>query len=362
MEKKGKFIISEFQSRNSEITKEHKSVGRSKYVIIALLFFLVLGSFFSFVFLKKGRTLNIEGEPQGLSRSTIKEEKDKGGNSPFSGIACQDFLSRAFGIVLHLSPETMPLSSSSEADIVIESPVTNANGITRILAIFQCMSPKEIGSIRSIRPFMADLALGFDVVISSWGGSDSGIARAKELGVDLLDARVNPSGAFFRKTNIPAPHNGFTSLEAVRKAAKDLKMREDNQFLGYKFLDNSDIIYQKNEQAVEIDYYYPVKYIYNSESGDYLRFWNGKEMLDRNNGKQIFAKNVVLMKTEIGVLSEGVANVKVIGEGGAIIYQAGKEIKGKWKKENPKGKLAFFDETGEEIKFIPGPIWIEITD
>jgi len=53
--------------------------------------------------------------------------------------------------------------------------------------------------------------------------------------------------------------------------------------------------------------------------------------------------------------------VKIRGSGQALIYQAGKEIKGIWQKENPRAKLAFFDKEGKEIKFVPGPIWIEIT-
>jgi hypothetical protein len=142
-------------------------------------------------------------------------------------------------------------------------------------------------------------------------------------------------------------------------------MRQKNQFEGYQFqTDNSQLTTQnlKEVNEININYYYPVKYVYDLETGNYFRFWNGKAMIDRNTSKQVVVKNIVLMKTEIGVLSEGVVNIKVVGSGEATIYQGGKEIKGSWKKENPKAKLIFFDESGKEIKFIPGPIWIEITD
>jgi hypothetical protein len=203
------------------------------------------------------------------------------------------------------------------------------------------------------------------LIFASWGGCDSGISRIKEIGLNWLDARVNPSGAFFRKKNIAAPHNGFASFEGLKKASEALGMRQENQFEGYQFqTDNSQLTTQnlKGVNEININYYYPVKYVYDLETGNYFRFWNGKAMIDRNTSKQVVAKNVVLMKTEMGVLSEGVVNIKVVGSGEATIYQGGKEIKGSWKKENPKAKLTFFNESGKEVKFIPGPIWIEITD
>lgn len=335
-----------------------KIMIKRREIIIWILFSFFISISLFFVLSREGKNISIKGSPEDLLKQIGKTEEQ--GKSPFSGISCENYRERAFGVVLHQSPETMPLSSISEADIIIEAPAANASGITRLLAIFQCGTSEEIGSVRSVRPYMVDLALGFDIILSSWGGSDSAISRVKELSLDFFDARINPSGVFFRKTSIPAPHNGFTSFSGLKRAEKDLKMRENNQFEGYKFLDNNKIVYQKNEQVINIDYYYPVKYVYDAEEGSYLRFWNGGEMLDRNTGGKVFAKNVVLMKTEIGVLSDGVADVEVLGAGEAIIYRAGEEVKGKWEKESPKSKLVFLDDKGGEIKFVPGSIWIEI--
>ena len=322
-----------------------------------ILIFVILTGLVFFLFSIEGRTWEVKGEPQPIRKTEEKLKK-----SPFSGVACSDSEDRAFGVILAQYPETMPLSSVSQADLVIEGPVDGPKGISRLLAIYQCQKPKRIGSIRSARPFFVDLALGFDLIFSSWGGCDTALSRINTLSLDWLDARVNPSGAFFREKNIPAPHNGFTSFEGLKKASKELGMRQKNKFTGYKFLSENEIVLKDTSQQIKINYYYPVKYVYDSKTGNYLRFWNGMKMIDRNTGKQVFAKNVVLMKTKIGVLSSGVANVKVLGEGEATIYQAGREIKGKWKKEKPNSKLTFFNQKGEEIRFVPGPIWIEIID
>ena len=334
------------------------SKSKKEKILLGILIFLFTGGSIFFLFSKEKKSWGVEGAGESLKKIEIEPIK----KSLFSGLPCENADIRAFGVVIAEYPETMPLSSPFEADIVIEAPTNTSGGLTRLLAIYQCQDPKEIGSIRSVRPYMADLALGFDLVFSSWGGCDLAVSRIRNIGLDWLDARVNPSGAFFRKRNIPAPHNGFSSLEKLKVAAGSLGMRKENKFEGYKFMEENEITLLNEEQVIDINYYYPVKYVYDRETGNYLRFWNGNEMIDRNTSKQVFAKNVVLMKTKIGVLSSGVADIKVIGEGEAKIYQAGKEINGIWKKENSKGKLSFFDENGEEIKFVPGPIWIEIID
>jgi len=329
---------------------------RKQKITLAILSFFCFGAilFSIFLILKEGKIFSIRGE---------KEDLLKAGDlamSPFSGMPCEYSEGRAFSVVLAQYPETMPLSGVSQAEIVIEGPVANPDGLTRLLAIYQCQSPIEIGSIRSVRPYMVDLALGLDTVFASWGGCTAGINRIKNLGIDWLDARVNPAGAFFRKRNIPAPHNGFVSTEGFKKAIQTLNLRENNQFEGYKFF-KEEVIFSKHDQEIKINYTYPVKYVYDPKTGNYLRYWNRKPMIDRNISRQVWARNVVVMKTKIGTLSRGVVDVKIISAGQATIYQAGKKIEGLWQKESPEGKLTFFDKEGKEIKFVPGPIWIEIT-
>ncbi|MDD5551771.1 MAG: DUF3048 domain-containing protein [Candidatus Pacebacteria bacterium] len=317
---------------------------------------LVFISFAFFVYFKQGKDFSSIGKETKLVVEEVREKNI----SPFSGISCENNKKRAVGVILAQYPETMPLSGISEADIVIEWPVANAGGVTRLLAIFQCKSPKEVGSIRSVRPYMADIALGFDVVLASWGGSRSAFERIEKIGLDWLNAMVNPSGAFFRKYGRYAPHNGFSTIHKLRLAMRDKKMRRRNRFSGYEFWQRK-VKNRKTKQSIKINYNYTVEYVYDYKTGNYLRSWRGQKAIDANTGKQAYAKNVVLMKTKIGVLSPGVADAKVIGSGSAKIYKSGKVVDGKWRKRSSSGKLSFYDKNGKDIKFIPGPIWIEIT-
>ncbi len=50
--------------------------------------------------------------------------------------------------------------------------------------------------------------------------------------------------------------------------------------------------------------------------------------------------------------------------GTAFFYMNGQQYNGTWKKDKskPESKLMFLDETGQEIKFVPGQIWVDIID
>jgi len=76
------------------------------------------------------------------------------------------------------------------------------------------------------------------------------------------------------------------------------------------------------------------------------------------------AKNIVIMRAVSRQIEGQYNDVDVEGEGEAAVYQNGEEIKARWQKDpaNKFSKLYFYDEKGEEIKFVSGQIWIEIIE
>lgn len=339
----------------------YKFSKRQKHILFFFAVALIFAVFSFFIYFDRGKVFYVNTDD--TTTLLIKKQEKKPQNiSPFSGICCKNYRRRALGIIVAQYPETMPLSGISQADIAIEGPTANPGGVTRIILIFQCTLPKEVGSIRSVRPYMVDNALGYDIVLSSWGGASSAIARIKKLKLDWFDARVNPGGAFFRKHNRYAPHNGFARPSDLWKNLKVQKIRRKNRFKGYKFLDKNKIKPKKASKVIKIDYYYPVKFVYDQKTGRYFRYWNSKKAIDLNTGKQAYANNLILMKTKQGVLSPGVADVKVTGSGDAMIYQLGKVIKGKWVKKTPQSRLLFLNFKGKEMELVPGHTWIELVE
>ena len=71
---------------------------------------------------------------------------------------------------------------------------------------------------------------------------------------------------------------------------------------------------------------------------------------------------MAVIKTTSKVINDLYISVGIPGEGTVKIYQNGIVTNGKWKKDPSQltSKLYFYDNTGKEIPFVPGKIWVEI--
>lgn len=300
-----------------------------------------------------------------FTRETRKQENKEPSypKSRISGVSCENYNRRPFAVMLAEDSVARPLSGISQADLVIEMPVVTGS-ITRIMAVFQCESSEEIGSVRSARHDFIPLAMGLDAIFAHWGGSHFALDELDAKIMDNIDAMPNPFDAFYRKYNILPPHNGFTSMERLTNAAEKLGYRLESDF-AYPHFENpgSEIL---NPKSLRVGYPFPfnVEYKYNAGTNSYLRWRGGKEEIDKNNNKQVETKNVIVMRSQSRQIEGDYNDVDVEGEGEAVIYRNGEEIKGRWQKDPAKksSKLYFYDKSGQEIKFVPGPIWIEIIE
>ena len=291
----------------------------------------------------------------------IKEDAPK---SVITGLDCSNVDIRPIAVMLASDPEARPLSGISQADMVFEMPV-DPTGITRFMAIFQCEKPKEIGSVRSARDDFIPLASGLGVVFAHWGGEHGALEKLNNYIAANVDALKYEGETFYRKSGIHPPHNGFTNLDLLTKKTQDLKYDFKNIFSGYP--------HQKEEpkknlsnitDQIDVNYLgrYAVSWTYDPETNLYKRSRGGSFEIDKDNNQTVKAGVVVVMTTSSRFLKEQYISVDVLGSGIVQIYQNGIVVKGKWSKDPSQldGKLYFYDDSGKEIEFAPGKIWVEI--
>lgn len=291
---------------------------------------------------------------------------NKGEVSPITGLECENYNQRPIAVMLATDPITRPLSGISQADLVIEMSVVT-NIITRLMAVYICEEPEEVGSVRSARHDYIPLALGLDVIFAHWGGSHYALDKLNAGIIDNINALYNPYNAYWQDWEKPMPHNGFTSFNRLLNAAEKLGYRLENKFEGYPHDKNPNNKIQITNGRLTIGYpgKYKVFYEYNPKTNTYLRWRGGEREIDKNNGEQVEASVVVVMRAESRMIEPPEYNdVDIEGSGEATIFQNGDEIKGTWVKEGTysKSKLLFLDNKGKEIKFTPGKIWIEIVE
>jgi hypothetical protein len=120
------------------------------YFILILIVILAIGGV---LFWKLGNR-NVEIDNSGNENN---QEENIGEISPITGEKCENYNQRPIAVMLAEDPITRPLSGIGAADMVIEMPVITGS-ITRMMAIYQCELPEEIGSVRSARHDFIPLA------------------------------------------------------------------------------------------------------------------------------------------------------------------------------------------------------------
>lgn len=281
--------------------------------------------------------------------------------SPITGQSCANRTRRPAIVMLAGDPEARPLAGLNQADIIFEMPVT-PNGINRFMAVFQCEEPEEIGSIRSAREDFLPLASVFNPIYAHWGGEHHALELLNSGVLDNVNALIYDGTVFYRKNSVKPPHNGFTTIANLFDIAGRLGYSEENTFAGFPHSSKKPERSLSNMvSSFDINYPAPfnVNWQYDEASNTYKRSRGEEPEIDANTGQQINPSVVVVMKTTSTPIDWQYIRVQTKGKGEAEFYQNGIRIAGTW--ENDGENLKFRDQSGEEIEFAPGRIWISIT-
>ncbi|MEX1063891.1 MAG: DUF3048 domain-containing protein [Candidatus Paceibacterota bacterium] len=283
---------------------------------------------------------------------------NEGNISSIAGINCQNSNARPFAVMLSSDPEARPLSGVGEADIVFEMPVT-PNQVTRMMAIFQCNQPKELGSIRSSRLDFLPLALGLNPIYAHFGGEHTVLERLNDGVIDNIDGLKYDGTVYYRKSSIPRPHNSFTDFDSLKKISDKLGYQTTGATISY--------LHEKNDKSLGVinppviyKGNFEVEWAYDQETNSYSRTRAGEEETDKNTGEQVRTKNVVFMETSWSPIDKDYIRIKTIGTGDISVYKNGQMVEGTWSKAGEKEKLFFYDAQEKEMIFAPGSIWVEI--
>lgn len=349
-------------------------------VVAGVLVVLVIGLVFYFVAGKK--MTRKQAEPIKITQTEEKAEPLNPANrSPLSGLECENWNRRSIAFMQPADVAARPLSGLSEADMVVEMPAVYGS-ITRLMGVYTCNSPEEVGSLRSARHDFVHIAKSIDSIYVHWGRAD--IEEFKEvLNSGLVDSMNcnNDAGKSagqycFRKEGMArGVDSGYSKFATILEGAKNFGYRLENQFSGYPHQEEMALDQRPKGANLRVAFAkpYDAEYDYDRESNSFFRTWGGVADKDRNTGKRVAPKNVVVIIANAAPIKVGEQYVNVqIGDpwfdeadsGSAFYYMNGNQYLGTWKKDKSKveSKLLFLDESGQEIKFVPGQVWVEIID
>ena len=287
--------------------------------------------------------------------------------NPLTGQKCARGNKRPMAVMFAVDTVARPLYGISKADIVVEMPALTG-GITRLMGLFSCEEPAEIGSIRSARHDFLPFARSFDAIYAHWGGSYLALDLLNKKVLDNLDALPNPYDAFYRRSDKLPPHNGFTSFARLLTAAQKLGYRLESQAASYPRIKDEAALSANQNIAIGYPYPYNVDFTYDYKTNSYKRFRGNEKEIDAGDQKQVEVKNVIVMTAESRQVNPDYNDVDIEGEGKLAVYRNGEVIKGKWKRAEEKysrdskedAKYYFLDAEGREIGLVEGKIWISV--
>jgi len=300
-----------------------------------------------------------EAVPENDQENEVPVEDDY--SLPFKGI-------RPMAVMIdNQGSRVLPQGGLDKAQIVYE--VIVEGGLTRLMPIFWGTEPEMIGPVRSARHYFLDFSMEYDAIYVHYGGSPQAGSDIKKLKVNEIDGLYLGPDVFWDLTKDPGNwQDSYTSMEKLKKYAEK-KSFKDTTDAGFPLTYNetgSDIVPADGSNAVNITLKYPSmtsSYVYDSETGTYKRFRLGKEHMERVSGKQLEAKNIIVMfmrNWDIKGDSAGRQDMDTTGSGTGYFITRGKAVKLKWSKESRSSQTKYTYENGEPVVLNRGQTWIQI--
>ncbi|HPV02493.1 MAG TPA: DUF3048 domain-containing protein [Clostridiales bacterium] len=261
----------------------------------------------------------------------------------------------------------LPQGGLDKAQIVYE--VIVEGGLTRLMPVFWGTEPEMIGPVRSARHYFLDFSMEYDAIYVHYGGSPQAGADIKKLGINAIDGLVLGPDVFWDLTKDPGNwQDSYTSMEKLKKYAERRKYH-DTTDVGFPF-DYSelgkDVVPEGGDSAAIVELKYPsmtVRYDYDSETGTYKRFRYGKEHMERVSGKQLDAKNIIVLHMRNWTIEgdyAGRQDMQTTGTGKGYFITCGRVYRINWSKETRSSQTMYTYENGEPIMLNRGQTWIQV--
>jgi|WetSurMetagenome_2_1015567.scaffolds.fasta_scaffold61191_4 hypothetical protein len=302
--------------------------------------------------------------------------------------------------------DARPQSGLSSADVVYEAVAEG--GITRFMGVFYCGSQADaakVAPVRSARMYFVDLATEYNTPIYLHVGGGN-CSRDQASGQCTSDPRAmaieeltklgwrKPGGNDFDSTadtGMPVLGRDYNRLGADKVLATEHTMVgylpaawAQATKRGYTSAMPDGSTWVSGFKAWKIDATAPtsgvtaatdikfefwkgytdfdVEWKYDASTKTYLRNQGGAISTDLETKQQLAASDIVIeYAKEIDDLDEHLhLFYGVIGNGTGILFRNGVAEQITWKKATETARTVYSDQSGKEITFTPGQIWVEI--
>ena len=339
--------------------KKEKAKGTKIFIIVLVLLIIIAGVLFA---------MKVMGENKNTELTNANGEQINDNNEEVK-VATPKTLAgkeRPIAVMIDNHIDAMPQAGLLEADIVYEIIVEG--GETRLMLVLQGKDLDKVGPIRSARHYLLDYALENDAIYVHYGQSPQAKSDISTLGINNINGIYESSTSFWTVSDKYAPHNAVSRIENISNIADRKGYRRDynkepvlNYVVAEVELEDGEIA---NTVTIPYSYANTVKYEYDADKKEYVRYSRGKKQVDWDSEKTITTKNIIITKAKNSTLNDGSGKGRQtldnIGTLDGYYITNGKAIKIKCVKDSRSGQTVYKDLEGNEINVNDGKTFIQI--
>lgn len=260
-----------------------------------------------------------------------------------------------------------PQAGISKADILIEVPIEGGGSRYEPVYYSKLSELETVGAIRSVRPYILDIAREYNAIFVHNGQSPQAVAYFEESGVDRVATNIY-FAAFHteEKNSYRLPGNIYSTGSAILDAAETLGIGDKKETRKFTWLKKDETAAGTDCKDVIVNYadgaYNTFKY--DPETKLYTKYVKDEPLVDENNNETFTCANILVQKVPFNTYdaNSGRLNIDMYAGGEATMFTQGKVVEGTWERADKNSPTIFKDKDGNEFKMTPGVTAIQLID
>ena len=263
-----------------------------------------------------------------------------------------------FSVVIENHEDARPYHEGIEDAVLVQEFLVEGF-ISRFVATFDTRRiPKEIGPVRSLRPYFLDSIAPWSRTVFHAGGSPEALKRVSE-GSNFFARNLlyyDDEHNSLRKDGPPAPHDLFLNKTLIGKFLAEVPegLVHPIKWPAYK-----KGMPEGGERAESIRVNF-----FNALHNVLFTFQPLSQKYERKNGTDISParpSTIVILEVPIDNIGEyGRLFMTLNGRGKAQVFHSGKMWNAHWSRSSFKEQFHFTDDSGEDLPFAMGQIWMTV--
>lgn len=310
---------------------------------------------------KKEASTTTTTEPHGTTTTAAPEP------SFLTGLPSEDRNKQdrpALVVKIDNSPQARPQAGLDAADVIYEEVVEG--GIVRFLAVFHSHDAASVGPVRSVRPVDPLIVTPLKGLFAYSGGTPQFVALIKKAPVTLVGFD-ELTKAYTKRKGRPAPHNFFTSTEALYKGAKEGTPPPPPLFTYLPTGQPFGVAGGSPLTSLTVQMGGPTRadWTWDQAASVWRRTTNGTPHVVEGGGQLGFTNVVVQFVRYTNTTARDpagfpVPTADITGSGEAWILSGGRLVKATWSKPNAAAITQYTDADNLPVALSPGTTWVAL--